>query len=225
MHRELGLNPTSYHVVNTVLHSLVTLTLTQHFIRPLIHQPWIRCLTGLAFAVHPIHCEAVASVVGRAELGTALHILLALVAYRRYLTQRHGQDTSTAHIIESSDNRQTRIGRTSRWIANKINLTCRATIQNNATKETAVAVAKWKSRLYLTASLSAAVTAIFWKETGIMAVPLCAVLEFNSVFVKPPASAQVSLLISFMDQAQHIKNHSPISIIHRATLLRNGKKE
>lgn len=172
------------------LHSLVTLTLTQHFIRPLIRQRWIRCLTGLAFAVHPIHCEAVASVVGRAELGTALHILLALVAYRNYLGQRGHQQSGPAQEASGISH----LASTSRWIANKMSLTCRtAQHKNNATKQTAVAVARWKGPLYLTASLSAAVTAVFWKETGIMAVPLCALLELNSVLVRPPAGVQVSL--------------------------------
>lgn len=83
----LGLNPSSYHAVNIVLHSLVTLCLTL-LMKPLIRRPWVRWMTGLAFAAHPIHCEAVASVVGRAELGAALHTLVALLAYRAHLRAR-----------------------------------------------------------------------------------------------------------------------------------------
>lgn len=82
-----GLNPKSYHVVNVILHSLVTLCLTL-LVQPIIRRRWIRWIVSLAFAVHPIHCEAVASIVGRAELGAALHTLVALLAYRAHLKAR-----------------------------------------------------------------------------------------------------------------------------------------
>ena len=82
-----GLEPKSYHLVNVILHCLVTLCFSL-LIRPLIRQRWARHLAGLTFAAHPIHCEAVASIVGRAELGMALHTLVALLAYRAHLRWR-----------------------------------------------------------------------------------------------------------------------------------------
>jgi hypothetical protein len=41
-------------------------------------------VTGLVFAVHPVHVEAVANVVGRAELLVAVWLLLAVLGARRY---------------------------------------------------------------------------------------------------------------------------------------------
>ena len=78
-------------------------------VRPLIRQTWIRWIVNLAFAVHPIHCEAVASVVGRAELGAALHTLIALLAYRAHLKARgrrrssQGTKETTRNTIKEDD--------------------------------------------------------------------------------------------------------------------------
>jgi len=153
-----GLNASSYHSVNIALHGLVTLMLTQ-FMRPMIRQRWIRCATGLAFAVHPIHCEAVASIVGRAELGMAFHVLLALLAYQRYIKLRTSSSSSR-------------------------NISRTASNKDRGDENTEIGGGEWKRWVYLTVSVSFAVTAIFWKESGMAAVPLCALLELNSAFVK-----------------------------------------
>lgn len=76
--------------------------------QPLIRRAWIRWIVSLAFAVHPIHCEAVASLVGRAELGAALHTLVALLAYRAHLKargkrRRRTKETKTTTIIKEDD--------------------------------------------------------------------------------------------------------------------------
>lgn len=41
-------------------------------------------LAGLLFASHPVHTEAVAGVVGRADVGAALFFLLSLLCYMRH---------------------------------------------------------------------------------------------------------------------------------------------
>ena len=81
------MEPSGYHGVNVALHALVTL-LFSLLVRRLAGTgvgEAARWTASLAFAVHPIHCDAVASVVGRAELGAALHVLLALLAYDSYV--------------------------------------------------------------------------------------------------------------------------------------------
>lgn len=45
--------------------------------------PW-SLLAGLLFASHPVHTEAVAGVVGRADEGAALFFLLSLLCYARH---------------------------------------------------------------------------------------------------------------------------------------------
>jgi tetratricopeptide (TPR) repeat protein len=73
-------SPTSYHLVNVVLHGLVSL-LVFYFARTLLSSTWLATVTALLFAVHPIHTEAVASIVGRAELLAAFCVLVTLLGF------------------------------------------------------------------------------------------------------------------------------------------------
>ncbi|MDZ4803360.1 MAG: tetratricopeptide repeat protein [Candidatus Eisenbacteria bacterium] len=80
-HRLHGLQPFGYHLVNVLLHAAVSVLLT---LVALEYLPLLAAmLAGLIFAVHPIHTEAVANVVGRAELLSALGFLAAWLAARR----------------------------------------------------------------------------------------------------------------------------------------------
>lgn len=45
-------------------------------------------LAGLLFAVHPIHTEAVASLVGRADLFACIFYLLTVICYKRHVELR-----------------------------------------------------------------------------------------------------------------------------------------
>jgi Flp pilus assembly protein TadD len=80
-HRLHGLEPFGYHLVNVLLHAAVSvlLVLVALEVLPLA----VATLAGLLFAAHPIHVEAVANVVGRAELLAALGVLVAWLAARR----------------------------------------------------------------------------------------------------------------------------------------------
>jgi hypothetical protein len=63
--------PLGFHVVNVLLHAAVTLLfylLLQTALESLPHGKSVAFAAALLFAVHPIHAEAVASIVGRAEL-------------------------------------------------------------------------------------------------------------------------------------------------------------
>ncbi|XP_029019136.1 protein O-mannosyl-transferase TMTC2 isoform X2 [Betta splendens] len=78
-----GLRPWGFHLLNVALHGLVTALFTA-FSRPLLGGgPW-SLLAGLLFASHPVHTEAVAGVVGRADVGAALAFLLSLHCYARH---------------------------------------------------------------------------------------------------------------------------------------------
>jgi len=74
-----GSNPHSFHLVNVLLHALCCLA-AMWFIIALFKSRALAFFTGLLFALHPIHTEAVASVVGRAEILAALGVFLALGA-------------------------------------------------------------------------------------------------------------------------------------------------
>jgi hypothetical protein len=91
-HRLAGAEPWSYHLVNLLLHGAVTVLVYLVSLR-LARAPragvagWMRpveaggdtvAFTGaLLYATHPIHTEAVVSVVGRAERMAALFVLAA----------------------------------------------------------------------------------------------------------------------------------------------------
>ena len=81
----LGGGPHWFHLVNVVWAGLATALLTLLACR--LADPVTGLVTGVLFAVHPVHVEAVANVVGRAELmaasGYAVALLCALSAQRR----------------------------------------------------------------------------------------------------------------------------------------------
>ena len=70
-----------FHVVNAFWHGLVTVLLVLVLVRWL--PPLAATAAGLVFAWHPVHVEAVASIVGRAELLVAAGILGGVLAARR----------------------------------------------------------------------------------------------------------------------------------------------
>ncbi len=65
-----GANPVAFHVVNLLLHVLVTLLYARLLLRIDLPPP-AAIGAALLFAVHPIHVEAVTSVVGRGETQAA----------------------------------------------------------------------------------------------------------------------------------------------------------
>gem|GEM_PF-865363 len=77
-----GGNPVWIHGVNLVLHGLVVALLVLVLMRWL--PPPAALIAGIVFAVHPVHVEAVASVVGRSELLVAIALFGAILAARRY---------------------------------------------------------------------------------------------------------------------------------------------
>lgn len=74
-----GGRPLGFHAGNLLFHSLVAL-LVFHLLLSLSTLPGALA-GGVLFAVHPLHTEAVANVVGRAELYSAFFLLLACLLY------------------------------------------------------------------------------------------------------------------------------------------------
>jgi len=72
-----GLRPIAYHAVNVVLHAGVCLLVWWFGVR-FLGDRVIADIGALVFAVHPVHSEAVANVVGRAEMLATLFLLLGL---------------------------------------------------------------------------------------------------------------------------------------------------
>lgn len=83
----------TFHAVNIGLHALVTALVFALGRRWCRSRP-VALVAALLFAVHPVHTEAVTSIVGRAELLSALFGMLALVATLAAMAStRPGWDT------------------------------------------------------------------------------------------------------------------------------------
>lgn len=81
------LNPWGYHLGNVLLHMMVTAIFTK-LSRIFLKQTFPTLISGLIFASHPVHTEAVAGVVGRADIGACFFFLLALLCYMEYVKLR-----------------------------------------------------------------------------------------------------------------------------------------
>ena len=77
-----GGNPTWFHAVNILLHGAATALVVALALAWLT--PPGALAAGLLFAVHPLHVEAVANVVGRAESLAAIGLLGLILLARRY---------------------------------------------------------------------------------------------------------------------------------------------
>ncbi|XP_027285858.1 protein O-mannosyl-transferase TMTC1 isoform X5 [Cricetulus griseus] len=78
-----GMNPFYFHAVNVILHCLVTLVLMYTCDKTVFKNRGLAFVTALLFAVHPVHTEAVAGIVGRADVLACLLFLLAFLSYHR----------------------------------------------------------------------------------------------------------------------------------------------
>lgn len=74
-----------FHAQNVLWHAAASLALLL-LVRCTFGSPAIAATAALLFAVHPVHTEAVAGIVGRTELMAAAFSFLALAAGRRFVT-------------------------------------------------------------------------------------------------------------------------------------------
>ncbi|XP_021183889.2 protein O-mannosyl-transferase Tmtc3 [Helicoverpa armigera] len=85
-----GLQPAGYHLVNLLLHALVSLL--YYRVCAMFLPEFASFVAAILFAVHPIHTEAVTGVVGRAEMLSSLFFLGALLCYARASQRRRYTD-------------------------------------------------------------------------------------------------------------------------------------
>lgn len=86
-HAVHGGSPAGAHVLNVLFHALVSLVLAW-LARDLFRDDALALIAGALFAVHPIHTEAVAGVVGRAEILALLGMLGGTLAWFRAVDAR-----------------------------------------------------------------------------------------------------------------------------------------
>ncbi|XP_050547025.1 protein O-mannosyl-transferase TMTC2-like isoform X1 [Daktulosphaira vitifoliae] len=92
-YRFSGLRPMSYHTTNVALHSFATglLLVTAR----LMMSKRSALLSTLLFAVHPIHSDAVASVVGRADILSCVFFLMSFLCYKEFVQSRKNNRSNT----------------------------------------------------------------------------------------------------------------------------------
>ncbi len=80
VHQSMGLNPFAFHLISLLLYALVTFMAGLLAYR-LTHNPAVTLMTGLLFAAHPVHSEAVNSISATSDLLSAFFVLWATVIY------------------------------------------------------------------------------------------------------------------------------------------------
>ena len=100
-HAVFGLDAKGFHITNVALHAAATFLFTL-VLSLLSRSPPAACIGGLLFAVHAVHTEAVAWIVGRAEVLAGIFCFattLLWIAYRRggrlLLEPKHGLEEIT----------------------------------------------------------------------------------------------------------------------------------
>ena len=93
-HRLWGFAPAGFHVVNVLLHVANVILLWRLLLRLAVPGAW---MIAALFAVHPVHVEAVAWVIGRKDLLATLCYLSAGRAWLRFLEEPHPSRHSTCY--------------------------------------------------------------------------------------------------------------------------------
>lgn len=102
------LNPYPYHVTNVILHGVAT-CLFAYLTRILAPQAKLFSITApLLFATHPIHTEAVSGIVGRADIGACIFLILALLSYINHCKKlsHSGQNHGNVGLHQNSQYQQ-----------------------------------------------------------------------------------------------------------------------
>lgn len=87
VNRFSGLRAASYHATNVALHGLAT-GLVLYVARTVACRR-AALLSASLFAVHPVHADAVASVVGRADILSCVFFMLSFLCYSRHVRTRN----------------------------------------------------------------------------------------------------------------------------------------
>ena len=107
-----GGSPAVFHAVSVVLYGMVSGLVA--LLGAWLFAPTVGLLAGILFAVHPVHVEVTANVVGQAELLAALGYLVALVAVRYPRRRRvRGRRSTRVARVDCSDGRDRGVSRAS----------------------------------------------------------------------------------------------------------------
>lgn len=99
-----GFRPMGFHLVNVLLHCICTY-LVVRLARVLLRSTIPVLVCGLLFSAHPIHTEAVAGIVGRADMIACAFYLVSFLSYVQHVKYRSrlasGKVTESASVSGS----------------------------------------------------------------------------------------------------------------------------
>ncbi|CAH1124555.1 unnamed protein product [Ceutorhynchus assimilis] len=169
-----GFSPWGYHLVNVVLHCSATYLLIKIARIVLPKNKIGSIVTGALFAAHPVHTEAVASVVGRSDLLACNLFFLSFLAYSSHVS--HRDSICCSNFYKRYDKIATTLQKTV-TSCNKTNHE-RISSKFQASDRWCCRVARVKSWWYILVFLVLAVCAMLSKETGITVIGVSFVYDF-----------------------------------------------
>ncbi len=95
-HKLWGLAPLGYHLVNLLLHTSVVLLLWRLLRRLEVPGAWF---AAAVFAVHPLHVESVAWVIGRKDVLATVFYLSSVLAYIRFTEMPRGRRRGGPYLL------------------------------------------------------------------------------------------------------------------------------
>ena len=82
-----GFRPYGFHLVNVLLHTLCTFLVVK-LARTFFQSNFPVFVCGFLFSVHPIHTEAVAGIVGRADITACIFYIISFLSYVKHVRYR-----------------------------------------------------------------------------------------------------------------------------------------
>lgn len=188
--------------MNVLLHCLATTLIIKvaRHVLPKHRVPVGPAITGLLFASHPLHTEAVAGIVGRADLAACILYLLSFLAYTAHVKYRDYSCCKSINLCKDEDRiRQFRGGlRYHRFMANLRNqvTNCNwpkrvlpedssASLSSNRLLVDRFVTCCWWNKCwewcFLAGCLLLSLGAMLSKETGVTVLGICVLYDFLKI--------------------------------------------
>lgn len=167
-----GYRPWGYHLTNVILHTITT-GLVLKLGKILLPQNAAR-FGSLLFAVHPVHTEAVAGIVGRADVISCIFFILTVLCYIRH------REEESIETIGDLRHHSCKLKRSSNhvdwtWDSSRVKSDFWGGVDKFKCNLGAANFVK--SNVYLALTVCCGCLAMLCKETGFTALPVCLLYE------------------------------------------------